>query len=444
MPEEIDLLPELVLRTDDSAYRRATMALAVCLAARPEDLRDLVTQLWPDDEASVAAAVDRVLAAPFVEETAAGWRINGDFVASFVDRFMDEDRNAFQRAHEILASREREATRGLSNIDPNLLEMESWFVQARLAFYLAGVHADESAEQFGLAFQSAPQRELTPARLWLSTLVFRQKPLLGEHARVIAFFEGFRAYVVGRRSEALSYLNEVIAGDSTDLYQAIGLHLYAICHDRPSARIRDLTKSVELSEQLGLSDNAIMARNSLIVAHLAMARELKRSGQSSLSERHLRLAERFSILNLDQARETEVKGYQAYAINEHAIVQWALVAGLDGRGGRSPEAQNALSSVLDELSEGVVIADSAALSDTALFSINQRASVLRDAGHVAAAVSELELSLDRISPFTDAGVIVRLAKTAGSLQRRINADLVDRLRKVRETLDEWSSSTNPS
>jgi len=401
MRDETESIAESILKTNDQGYRRAAMALSVCLASHREGLHDLVAQLWPDDRETVSAAVDKVLLAPFVEETSAGWRINSDFAVPFVQHFMEEDQGAFQQAHEILASREREAMSELGSAAPDVLEMERWFVQSRLAFYLAGVHADESVEQFGLAFESAPQREQTPARLWLSTLVFRQRPLIGTHIRVIAFFEGFRAYVAGQRSEALSHLNDVIAGDHEDLYQAIGLHLYAICLYKPSDRIHDLTKSVELSERLGLSENSIMARNSLVVAHFAMANELRRSGQGSLSQRHLRLAERLSKLNLQQALGTSVRGYQAYALTEHAAVQWALVAGTDGRGGMTPGAQKLLPVVIGELSDAISVADSQGMSDTALYIINQRASKLRDGGRVTEALSELENAAQRISSFTD-------------------------------------------
>lgn len=437
MRDETASIAESILRTNDQGYRRAAMALSVCLASHRDGLHDLVAQLWPGDRETVAAAVDRVLVAPFVEETSAGWRINSDFAVPFVQHFIEEDQGAFQQAHEILANREREAMSELDTVAPDVLEMERWFVQSRLAFYLAGVHADESVEQFGLAFESAPQREQTPARLWLSTLVFRQRPLIGAHTRVIAFFEGFRAYVTGQRSEALSHLNDVIAGDHEDLYQAIGLHLYAICLYRPSDRIHDLTKSVELSERLSLSENAIMARNSLVVAHFAMANELRRSGQGYLSQRHLRLAERLSELNLQQALETSVRGYQAYALTEHATVQWAAVAGFDGRSGMTPRAQTLLPTIIGELSEAISVADSQGMSDTALYAINKRASTLRDGGRLAEALSELENAAQRITPFTSLAVARRLAQTAGSLQRRIPADLADRLTTLRENLDKW-------
>ena len=443
MRDEVGLFVEHVLDTADSAYRRAAMALSVCLASRPDDLRDLVGQLWSDG-AVVAEAVDRVVVAPFVETTAAGCRINSDLVEPFIGRFMNEDQVVFERAHEILADREREAMLELADAEPDVLEMERWFVQGRLAFYLAGVHSDESVERFGLAFESAPPREATPSRLWLSTLVFRQRPLLGEHSRAIAFFEGFRAYVAGRRTEALSYLNEVIVGDSEDLYQAIGLHLYAICLYKPSDRIHDLTKSVELSERLELSENAVIARNSLAAAHLAMATELKRSGKGPLSYQHLRQAETLSEVNLQQARTMPIRGYQAYALNERATVRWALAAGTDGRRGMTPQAQNSLPVTLSELSQAISIADSVGLSDTALYARNERASVLRDAGRIGEALTELEVALGRINSFTGPTVVTRLKKTAGSLQFRITPDLASRLAALRERLDELSLPINTS
>jgi len=436
---DLDTLAEDILSKSGDSYRRAAMTLSICLTAQPDELHSLVTEVWPGNDMEAAAAIERLLAAPFVEETAAGWRLNSMLAPRIALHFMYNDPSEFQQAHAILADRER---RKIDELESNLSDFDDvnqWFVKSRLAFYLAGIHAAEAADRFGEAFESAPQRDLNAARMWLSTLVLRQEPMLSNHARVISFFMGFRSYVAGKREEARQHFEVVISEGIEDLYQAIGLHLYALCFRQGDAGIKILTDSVELSKRLELSENEVMARNSLISAHITQASELTRAGESVEAQRHLEFALTLAEENREEARSLQNKAYQVYALTEHAIAEWCLVAGTDGRSARDSRAHDALPSVLDELWQAITIADSVGLSDSAIFSINRRAGALLAAGREAEAVDELEAALDRINLLTDPKVVSRLVRTAGPLDHVSARTLARRAKRVRDKLDRWAA-----
>jgi len=431
MFDGFEALADSLLAHGTLAYRHTAMVLSVCLTARPAELRSLVVRIWPDDKEAVAAAVDSLLMTPFVEETAAGWRVNTQLAPVLAARFMNQDESAFREAHSILADREREALRHLTESDDDARQIDEWFVQSRLAFYLSGIHADEAVTQFGWSFESAPQQQLNSARMWLSVLVLRQARLLADYARVLAFFEGFRAYVSGRRADARGYFKITISDNQEDLYQAIALHLYAMCRKRSAERIDDLTRSVELSERLDLAENGIMARNSLSAAHLAVANDSSKSGDYAKADEHLEQALELADLNRQRASEMPQKEYLAYTLTQHATVWWNSVAGTDRRMADSAAAQEAFPDVLDELRQANEIADSAGLSEAALYELNQIAIVLRDVGRDIDALKELESALLRITPFTETASVERLRRTAGSLRDRLPAEFRPRLDRVR-------------
>ncbi|MGP3952727.1 hypothetical protein [Streptomyces sp. 7N604] len=447
VPDEWEALADVVLGMGGAVYGKVAMVLGICLSADREDLLELAGELWsgensePEEPEELEAAVDSLLKAPFVEETASGWRINESLAPRLAARFMRDDEDVFRRAHRILAERETRAISELELLDQQdddtFAQMERWFVQSRLAFYLAGVHAGESAQKFGEAFESAPYRDLSAARMWLSTLALRQAPLLEEHARVIEFFQGFRAYVAGRRDEAALHFSTVIQDDITDLYQAIALHLHAMCAGDAASRIEKLNKSIQVSEQLGLRENEIMARNSLVSAHFSQANKMNGGGKLTAARNHLRRAQELADVNRAQARLMRDEAYRIYTLTQYARAAWLLAAGVDGKAADSASARAVLPDVLDELAEAITISDRVGLSESALRSINQRASVLRDVGRTEEAVDELESSLHRIGPLTSSLPLRGLAKTAGSMKRNASPDVKRRIVKFHATLDRW-------
>lgn len=438
-----DQLCELVLSAAGATYGKVAMLLSVCLSTSKHELQELAVTLWDDDPSDLADAVGQVLEAPYVEETASGWRVIESLAPYLARRFLSEDEESFRRAHEVLVERETRVIHELEELESlrtdnefdDLTRIESWFSQSRLAFYLAGMHSDRSAVKFGEAFESAPSRDVGAARMWLSTLVFRQEPLLGDQARVIAFFRGFRAYVSGQRTEAKSHFAEIIQGEVGDLYEAIALHLHATSVD-PVNRIDELQKSIELSEQLGLCENEIMARNSLVSAHFTIANKLmalKDERNRSAARKDLERALELADLNRRRASRMRESSYHVYTLTQHATAAWLV---LQNRFGNLGAAQQDVQAVLDELSQALAIAESAGLVESSLNALNQRAGVLRDVGRASEALDELELASQRIGPVTEKRIVRRLAKTSGSLlasastqDKRRTMDLLDRFHK---------------
>jgi tetratricopeptide (TPR) repeat protein len=454
MRNRSESLADLVLAGRDSAFRHATFVLAVCLAASPEDLQSLIVQVWPGDEGGAGEAVKELLATSFVEETEAGWRINVALAPLLARSFLGEDEPAFLHAHTVLADREREALRRLERhrlereaphrsgeIENSGNEIDGWFAQGRLAFYLVGVQADEAVNQFGLTFESAPRQQLNIARMWLSLLVLRQAQFLGDYARVVAFFQGFRAYVSNRRDVARDYFDTTISDSQEDLYKAIALHLYAMCAEEPEDRIDDLAESVELSERLGLTENGIMARNSLCSALLSRATSLAKAGQHAEATRDLQLALELAETNVQRSSGIQFKEYLAYTIGQRAIVQWAIVAGIGRASARGTDARNKYPSVLDELRQAVGIAESAGLSDSVLYYINRIAGVLRDVGKAGEALEELESAVPRVTSVADPVQVRRLGETARSLDKYLPRNLKPRLKRLLTALNRENNST---
>ncbi|MEU3889438.1 hypothetical protein [Streptomyces sp. NPDC029041] len=439
-----DQLCDLVLSAAGALYGKIAMLLSVCLATSKQELKELAATIWDDDPSDLADAVEQVLEAPYVEETASGWRMIESLAPHLARRFLSDDEESFRMAHETLVERENRALRELESLESSATDdefddraqIESWFSQSRLAFYLAGVHSDQSAVKFGEAFESAPSRDIGAARMWLSTLVFRQEPLLGDQVRVILFFRGFRAYVSGQRNEAKRHFADIIRDDVGDIYEAIALHLHATSVD-PVSRISELQKSVTLSEQLAMLENEIMARNSLVSAYFARANKLMKSkGEKlrSLARKDLEQALSLAELNRQRASHMRDRSYQIYTLTQHATAVWLVV---QNKFGDATAAQREVQEVLDELSQARTIADSAGMVEPSLIARNQRASVLRDVHRVSEALDELESAIQLIGPVTEKGIVRRLAKTSGSLLRDASNQDKRRITDLLNQFDKW-------
>ena len=246
----------------DSVCRAAWVA-ATALVADVATIADVMSDLWPDSEDHEKAVVE-LIAWPFVEQTADGYRIGDASSDAFRWAFLEADSVAFRAAHQAFADREsaREAVD-----DPE----ETWFVRGRLAYYLAGFDTAAAVETFGAEFAAPPALDRTDARMWLSWLAVRQERLLADRQREVSFFRGFRAYVLGRGGEARLAFDAVIGSGATDVYEALGSHFAGLLRrrDAPDEGIMLLRGSVELSKDLKLVENEVMARNSLVAALIA-------------------------------------------------------------------------------------------------------------------------------------------------------------------------------
>ena len=106
--------------------------------------------------------------------------------------------------------------------------------------------------------------------MWLSWLAVRSESILADHQREVSCFRGFRAYVLGRGGEAR------LAFDADREWRhrrrrGSRSHSAGLLRrrDAPDEGIMLLRGNVELSKDLKLVENRVMAHNSLVAALIA-------------------------------------------------------------------------------------------------------------------------------------------------------------------------------
>lgn len=424
--EDVTEVVEAFLGASTEAEVRAILLLSVCLDAAPEVLASLAGLIWGDGARGAQVAVWQLTDSPLVEVVAEGIRVTPEVGPVLALHFQSTDPEAFYQAHQHLVHVEEERfTREMASED-EWVQQDAWLARSRQAFYLSPLAPASAADEFGTAFATAPVGDAQAARMWLSTLVLRQESWFGPQARLLAFFHGFRAYVAGDRVRARREFEAVLADGLEDRYQAIAGHLFALCLPLQK-RLPHLQTSIALSRTTGLVENELMARNSQITTHLALAVRADARNQPDVVAQELAAG----LVAADAAIDSTVvvwdKRLAGILHGSHARALWHSVAGLHGRDARSKAAIEALPLVLGEYREALVGSDLADSAPESLLILNQIASVNRDVGQYAEALAALEEALDRRTPWNDAAVIERLRKTARSLRRRVPRALRDRL-----------------
>jgi tetratricopeptide (TPR) repeat protein len=420
--DEVVSLIQRRLGTMSEAFQRFAMLLSICLSVTETELSWLAEEVWGHSDTG-HAVIDQVFSWPFVEETGDGYRILPVVGVALARQFQQVDPDAFMKAHRLMADREREAMERTHSVDEVDDFLDGWFARGRLAFYLAGVHPDESSYEFGHAFEESMSLDARTTRIWLSTLVIRQQHLLADHLRVVYFFLGFRAYTANHLQEAKSYFDEVLDDDTSDVYRAISLHLSAQIIKVPQDRLKLLRESIDLSRKLELVQNEIMARNSLAAANVVIANSARRDTSESrqLFGEAVRLAEE----NLTVSRRIDDKSYLSVCLAMHATSVWD--ATLDMKG----DLREVYDGVIKELNESIAAADRSRQVDVALRALNKRASVNRDYGDYQAAIDDLREATARLGyGFESSQLKVRIAKTAGSLRRGVPLKLRSEVENV--------------
>jgi tetratricopeptide (TPR) repeat protein len=408
------------------AFQRMAMLLSICLSAGENELTWLSREVW-GSEGTDSSVVAQVLSWPFVEETGDGYRILPAFGAALARLFQRADPEAFVRAHSIMAEHERLAMERAQSIQDSTDFLDGWFARGRLAYYLAGVHPDESSYEFGHAFEESMSLDANITRIWLSTLVIRQRHLLEDHLRVVNFFFGFRAYTAYRIDEAKSYFDKVLEDDALDLYRAIALHLSALTVKEISDRLRPLRDSIELSHKLNLTQNEIMARNSLAAAYLTIGSKVPVTAER---RQHLEEAVSLAEENLAASALISDKSYRAVCLSMHATTVWNTALLTKG------DLRQLYDGVIEELTESIAAADQSYQNETALITLNQRASVNRDYGNYGDAIEDIKEAIERLSYGVESiRIKSRLGKTAGSLLKNVPSKLRPDVQEVLDELD---------
>lgn len=425
--EKAESLIQRRLGNMSEAFQRIAMLLSVCLSVTEDELAWLAREVWGYEDTD-SGVVAQVLSWPFVEETGDGYRTLPVIGVALARQFQQADPEAFAKAHSIMANRERAAIEGAQSPDEPQDFLDSWFARGRLAFYLAGVHPSESSYEFGHAFEESMSLDAYTTRVWLSTLVVRQRHLLADHLRVVNFFFGFRAYTASRLDEARYYFDQVLSDGTADLYRAIALHLSALITKAIPDRLMPLRESVELSRKLKLTQNEIMARNSLAAANMAIGR--RSTPVTAEGRQYLEEAVRLSQENLARTPRVNDKSYLGVCLAMHATAVWneALATKSDLR--------RVYDGVVEELTESIAAWDQSYQKENALLTLNQRASVNRDYGDYATAIEDLREAIVRLSyGFVSPGIKSRIGKTAGSLLRSAPVKLRSDVQSLLDELD---------
>jgi len=383
---------------------RAAWLLSTAVSLERHDFEDLLSGLWSEEAGHAEAALE-ILEWPFVEETVDGYRMSESSAHAFRRNFLAEDEFRFRQAHQMLAELERSRDAG-DDAD------RAWFGRGRYAFYLAGYDQEGAAQIFGDNFADPPLLNPTSARMWLSWLAIQQSDLLGEVPRVIEFFHGFRSYVKGAYREARRSFDSVVSAGEPDAYHALATHFAGLLRrgDEPARGQELLRGSVQLSGELELVENEIMARNSLVTALI-----------SDRSVSDLGEAAELSRLNLERALLTENPHLIYWCRTTFALGQWAYLTDRHSRVG--DEAREAAPELVREL-ESVVTEAFSTEVETALQAANMGASILRDVGSYSASLELLDRVTSRL-PEIEAlppQPLERLTKTTRSLRKHLSKE----------------------
>jgi hypothetical protein len=398
---------ELLRRLTTVSSKRLVWLLSVGLGLTEAEIGTLLPQIWPDESSAVAIDNSRLIASwPFVESTSESLRIAAGLEPLLAADFLKGDPEHFQIAHEVLAAHEE----SLEEADD---EVEGWYSRGRIAYYLAGTNPDRSVGEFGNAFARPPILDRFSCRMWLTTLVDHQSYLLADHQRELAFFRGFRLYTSGRTRAALEQFEAVVADDVVDTYGAIARHLGGVIllGRNPPLGFAWIQLSLDMSRDLHIAENEVMARNTLIWALVRRAQEQVNDPGPDLDR-----ARQLAVENSKVARATQDRSLIAWSTRSEAAVVWlSLTRMRTHSSGASTADRTRLLNLLHQSQElSWAIGD----FETAGFAANDAASILRDSGELDRGLDELESFLFRLGdlrgPFS---VLRNMAKTTGSIIR---------------------------
>lgn len=316
----------------DGPARAAGWTLSLSLGLRPKEIVHVANKVFGDHDA--AGGLDSLASWSFVERRFEGdglWVIAAPFAPWVRRQFEKADEGRFRLAHTVLLELER----GRRDVD---LEDPAWMSEVRSAYYEAGIDQESSVHRFIDVFEGAPWGRRHPYRWWVSELALRQAPLLTDHQRELRFFRGFQEYARKDYGPARTLFVDVVRGETADPYQAVSLHLLGVIGRRrrqPRWEAEVVTaegeelraprqlfeEAIELSQELDLWENEVMARNSLVweLVSQAKATDADRQGLHTLAAS---LAE----LNEERTRGNPLSQLHLRCLRTTAITTWMALA----------------------------------------------------------------------------------------------------------------------
>lgn len=428
-PQTLDgFVIDAVHRRGDAQLQHALWTLSVALVISASELGEAVATVWGDAPLAggTQALEEALLKWPFVRRERQGLRLDHPAAGALAADFRHQEPESFEATHRVLYELEEKRAREVDEDDP-------WFVRGRLAFYLAGWDQDKSVEGFEEVFVSDPRTmDRHSARMWLTSLVLRQRPLLDRHERETLFFQAFRDYVTERRPEARETFRHVLElGDQDDVVTAIATHLLGVLTVREQTveAMGLMRRSIKACQAVGLTVGEIMARNSLSWAYVRRARQVPKK-RAELLQKASALADE-NVLRCEAVDDRSLSLWCAYA---QSSIGWLKVTRNQSR---VPQPAHAApySERLVELGDQALAANDL---ETAARAYNAAAGVNRDVGLFGAALEVIGHALDATSPAPlSASALDHFAKTVGSTlglasgqTRDVGAALLERIQSV--------------
>jgi hypothetical protein len=407
----VDLAVSVMVSVAPRAVTRRAYVLSTSLGLEFDELESAVAATWPD-EGRRSVEAESLALWPAIERRGRTWHANDAVVDLLASHFSGQEPEAFGRLNSRLMRTEIDTRDSLVSELRDRGEVEAWRSGARVAFYRAATSPERSVKEFGEAFSEAPSPDVSAYRLWVANLVKRREPLLMGFPRELAFYRGFRAYIGGDRRKAANEFRAVVRdAGSMDRYRAISLHLLAVISGARSLSSQQrLEESVSLSVEMGLVENEVMARNSLVWSLVKRAEARARTVGSN------RYLEALSVAsaNLELAGELGPP-YVSAAERAYWTVKW-----LSATDGRRRDLSAAKSSEANEFAHNLIrIGRDSAQADgeTSILAFNDAASVWRDVGSYTRAV---EVIVEVVERFANGywPSLGRVAKTSASILAR--------------------------
>lgn len=395
---------------------RLAQLLSLTLGVSRGEIERLAEELWGMRDALLS--LDRLIRWPFVEDDGEHLSIAPALAGPLAEQFRQTSPNLFVQAHCALAALEE-----ASETDDR---DGAWFIRGRIAFYLAGADPDRSIDQFTDCFTNPPILDRTVCRMWLTSLVLRQQRLLEERRRELAFYRGFRAYVVGHRDEARAAFEEVTGDRDADMYQAIASHLLGvIVRPQDAARAESLLReSIGLSQELALFDNEVMARHSTVWALVEKARAATEPDRRTI----MLAAREQAVIALDLARSASDDFLIAWCTRSAVAMEWAVLTS-EGKT-VTAEALSEIDGLVVQLTEAQSLALVGGDFESFVYLCNEAALIYRDGGRFEEALSQIDLAMKSVAGF-DLRAFEKLAKTTRSiLVRGRNAGISERAQRL--------------
>jgi hypothetical protein len=405
------------------AWREVASDAEVCLASviasavscSLTDAIGIAGSVWNQlDPQDLQQAADALLLRPWIQMSdAGGYWIDEAYASRLRSTQSAEEPDVSRRIAELLIEREGEFG------ELSEAEAESWFARGRIAYYFAAIDVPESERLFAETFSTPAGGDSGVQRLWLSGLALRAEQLT---ERVRIFMRGFQEYKRGGAHASRKSFSVVIESPEADEFRAIALHLWSVgIRNDPVADAR-LQESVSLSRDLGLRENEILARNSLVYSLLEKGRPRSAVAESS----------RLAQVNLGEAR----------AMGDDFLIagcEVALTASRrEMRTGRptDDEMDVELKNLHDARDRFLHLG----MPESAVGAVNQAACLLRDGGRLSDAILEILDASTDLKWSRPQRTALGLVKTLRSIERRLPASDTELKRKHTEatqSVDDW-------